>query len=102
LGGRPGCEGGGEASSWMASSQAWHWLGDVYFEFMLKIFFFFSHLSFSPSANFAVELLSLPSFAVQLLFSTLLIISVTLTISQVAQDNVIRRFSALFFSFISG
>jgi hypothetical protein len=49
-----GMRGGGEASSWMASSQAWHWLGDVYFEFMLKISFSFSHLSSSPSLKLRI------------------------------------------------
>jgi hypothetical protein len=39
----------------MASSQAWHWLGDVYFKFMLEISFSFFHLSSSLSANFAFE-----------------------------------------------
>jgi len=86
----------------MASSQAWHWLGDVYFEFMLKsCFLFFSSFVFTfPQTSHLSCVLS--NFAFEMSLSTLLIISITLTISQMAQDNVIRRFSALFFSFISG
>jgi hypothetical protein len=60
------CLGEVEASSWMASSQAWHWLGDVYFEFMLKIsFLFFSPFVFTFTQTSRLSCV-LPNFASEL------------------------------------